>query len=286
MTAAKRLHRRSQALRDLGRVFFYALCTATFISSSATAQDSPPKTAPPGEPKSAKTRVLEAGAKTLQSNAPLAGFDIYLVGFHPMKERPEQQMEAHHFCRQVNEDFAQCALFDGNTDKANMNGVEYIISERVFETLPEDEKKFWHPHNGEILSGQLIAPGIPQVAEKALMKSKMNSYGKTWHVWNTGHAGQAGDKLPLGMPHLAWSFNRDGEAMPGLVEQRDKKLAVDSARIRRERADLRSLAKPQAGVDDLKGKFARPTIDIPGVVDKKSALSPSSANNPAAAVQR
>ena len=281
MNTTKRLDRCSEALRDIRRGVFFALCTATLISSSAAAQDPAPKTAPPGEPKSTKTRVLEVGAKTLQSNAPLAGFDIYLVGFHPMKERPEQQMEAHHFCRQVNEDFAQCALFDGNTDKANMNGVEYIISERVFETLPEDEKKFWHPHNGEILSGQLIAPGIPQVAEKALMKSKMNSYGKTWHFWNTGHAGQAGDKLPLGMPHLAWSFNRDGEAMPGLVEQRDKKLAIDSARIKRERAELRSLAKPQAGVDDLKGKFARPTIDIPGVVDKKSALPQSSATKPA-----
>ena len=70
---------------------------------------------PAGEPKTPKTRLLEAGAKLLQDTSPLKPFDIYLVGFHPMKDHPENQMEAHHYCQQVNEDFAQCVLFDGNT---------------------------------------------------------------------------------------------------------------------------------------------------------------------------
>lgn len=218
---------------------------------------------PPGVEKSPTTRALEAGAKVLQRNRPVAGFDIYLVGFHPMKEHPEQQFEAHHYCHQMNEDFAQCVLFDGNSRKANLHGVEYIISAKLFETLPAEERQFWHPHNGEILSGQLMAPGIPKAAEKALMKTKMNSYGKTWHVWNTGS-----DALPLGPPMLAWSFNRDGEAMPGLVESRDRKMKLDTAQARQQRSDLRSLAKPQSGVDDLKDKFARPTSDIPGVTSK------------------
>jgi hypothetical protein len=77
---------------------------------------------------------------------------------------------------------------------ANLNGIEYIISEQLFETLTQEERQYWHPHNGEILSGQLVAPGISASAEKELMKGKMNSYGKTWHVWATDR----GDKLPLG----------------------------------------------------------------------------------------
>jgi hypothetical protein len=218
---------------------------------------------PPGAEKSTTTRALEVGAKVLQQNRPVAGFDIYLVGFHPMKEHPEQQFEAHHYCHQMNEDFAQCVLFDGNSRTANLHGVEYIISAKLFETLPTEERQFWHPHNGEILSGQLMAPGIPKAAEKALMKTKMNSYGKTWHVWNT-----SSDTLPLGPPMLAWSFNRDGEAMPGLVESRDRKMKLDTAQARRQRSDLRSLAKPQSGVDDLKDKFARSTSVIPGVTGK------------------
>jgi len=105
------------------------------------------------------------------------------------------------------------------------------------------------------------------------MKKKMNSYGKTWHVWHTGHQGMPGDKMPLGEAMLAWSFNRDSEIMPGLGEARDKQLKVNTAKKREQRSDLRSLAKPQSGVDDLKGKFPRPTKDIPGVVDQKASGS-------------
>lgn len=233
--------------------------------------DTTPQTKPAGETKTSETKILEAGAKLLQSNSPLKPFDIYLVGFHPMKDHPEDQMEVHHYCSQVNEDFAQCVLFDSNMANANLNGIEYIISEKLFAKLPEAEKKYWHPHNGEILSGLLVAPDIPGIAEKALMKGKMNSYGKTWHVWNTGHDEQPGDTLPLGEPMLAWSFNRDGEARPGLVEKRDKKMGISHVEKRMQRKNLIQFAEPQSGVDDLKGKFARPTQDISGVTDKKDA---------------
>ena len=247
-------------------------------SSPASGQSTEQSVSPPGHAKTAKTRTLELGAKILQPNRPVDVMDIYLVGFHPMKDHPEMQMEAHHFCHQINEDFAQCALFDGNSKSANLNGIEYIISEKLFATLPDGERKYWHPHDGEILLGQLVVPGIPAGAEKALMKKKMNSYGKTWHLWNTGMVGLPADKLPLGEPMLAWSFNRDGEVMPGLVEQRDKRLGIDSAKLRHERADLRSLAHPQSGVNDLNGKFARSASSVPSVVDVKSA--PGSAGGP------
>jgi hypothetical protein len=37
------------------------------------------------------------------------------------------------------------------------------------------------------------------------MKEKMNSYGKTWHVWNTGfHDDKPVDLLPWGDPMLGW----------------------------------------------------------------------------------
>jgi hypothetical protein len=242
----------------------FAAAVASFAAQTLLGSST---TQPPGEDKAAKTRLLEIGAKVLQGNAPVAALDVHLVGFHPMKQHPEHQMEAHHYCRQVNEDFAQCAVFDGAGADANLNGIEFIISERLFETLPAAERKYWHPHNGEILSGQLIAPGIPGPAEKAFMRQKMNSYGKTWHVWNTGGPTHQADKLPFGEPMLAWSFNRDGEAAPGLVEARDRRLRVSSEEKRKERADLRADARPQSGVDALKGVFSRPVREIPGVAD-------------------
>ena len=106
-------------------------------------------------------------------------------------------------------------LFDGNGGNANLNGIEYIISEALFETLPPQERRFWHPHNAEILSGQLVAPGLPAVAETALMKSKMNSYGKTWHLWSTGAPGQPGDTLRSGrrcLPGRSTATSRRSQA--------------------------------------------------------------------------
>ncbi|MDB4986342.1 MAG: hypothetical protein JWN04_1520, partial [Myxococcaceae bacterium] len=162
----------------------------------------------------------------------------------------------HHYCKGMNEDFTQCVIFDGNTADANIIGVEYIIAEPLFATLAPEEQKSWHPHNFEILSGQLVLPGVPEVAEKAALKKKLNSYGKTWHIWDTGHAGHpAADKLPVGSPRLAWSYNRDGESPAGLVEARDKRMGIDTEAKRKDRADLAPLAKPQQGVDELKAKL-------------------------------
>lgn len=220
---------------------------------------------PPGADKSATTSLMETGAGVLQNDEPIDQLSIHLVGFHPMKADPAHQMEAHHYCHQVNEDFAQCVLFDGDTAAANMNGIEYIISEKLFETLPADEKAYWHPHNYEILSGQLVAPGIPDAVEHRLMAGKMNSYGKTWHVWRTGMPGETGDALPIGDPQLAWSFNRDGEERPGLVAARDRTLGVDTAAKRKGRADLAAAANPQCGVAAIASRFPDARA-VPGVV--------------------
>ncbi|MGV7195197.1 OBAP family protein [Xanthomonas axonopodis] len=246
------------AMRQSALLIGIALC--------ASCSRSPPSVTPPGAPESAKTNVLEAGAKVLQPNGPVGKLDIYLVGFHPMKDAPDQQMEAHHYCQQVNEDLAQCALYDGNTARANFTGVEYIISETLFAQLLEPERAFWHPHNGEILSGQLSAPNLPLVAEKELMRSKINSYGKTWHTWHSRKDGGPGDTLPLGEPMLAWSFNRDGELQKPLMDQRDRATSVSTAERRANRQDLTPLAKPQHGVDALRSHFNDATA-IPGVVD-------------------
>jgi hypothetical protein len=204
----------------------------------------------------------------LQSQFPVHGLDIYLVGFHPLKDEPSHQMEAHHFCKHVNEDFLQCALFDGNGKDANLNGIEYIISEKLYDGLSKEEQAYWHPHNYEILSGQLVAPNLPDNAEKNLMKREMNSYGKTWHVWMTASADGKGDALPLGPPRLAWSLNHDGESKPNLLERRDKTLKIDSAKKRADRQDLLPLAHPQRGVDALKFSNIQP---IKGVLDKDAS---------------
>lgn len=234
----------------------------------------PSPLAPAGDSKGLWLAVLEKGAKVLQSATPLKKFDVYVSGFHPAKDDPSMQMEAHHYCQVVNDDFIQAALFDGNTADANLIGVEYIISESLFEALPEDEKAYWHPHNHEVLSGSLVAPGLPAAAEKALMKRLINSYGKTWHAWHTGrHDIGGGHSLPLGDPMLMWSFNRDGECDPSLEANREEAMSLDTPRTREERADLAEIAHPQAGVDLLKDRLPGTRL-LPGVADIDAEAEP------------
>ncbi|AKK64126.1 hypothetical protein FE36_09920 [Xanthomonas oryzae pv. oryzicola] len=150
------------------------------------------------------------------------------------------------------------------------SGSRYLLgcrlAHRLLARLPEQERRFWHPHNSEILSGQLSAHNLPQVAERELMRSKIDSDGKTRHTWRSRQGTTPGDTLPPGEPMLAWSFNRDGELQQPLITQRDKVASVSTAQRRVNRQDLTPLAKPQHGVDALRAHF--PNVQpIPGVTD-------------------
>jgi hypothetical protein len=245
------------------------LLSLLFVVACGT-RNTPPKEQAQGGEKSSKTAALESGSRMLQGTTPIGQIDIYLDGFHPMKDSPSTQVEAHHFCHQLNEDFAQCVLFDGNTKDGRMNGIEYIVSEKLYSSLPAGEKQYWHPHNYEILSGELVAPGLPEAAEHALMAQKVNSYGKTWHLWMTGANGGPGDNLPLGNPHLAWSFNQDGEAAPAMVTARDQRMAISTANKREARADLSQYAHPQNGVNLLQKAFGNRGGTPKGVQDSSA----------------
>jgi hypothetical protein len=189
----------------------------------------------------------------IQPEAPIEQITMYLVGFHPMKESPLQAVEAHHYCNKVSDQLTQCVLFDGQGADARMTGVEYIVPERVFLSFSANERQTWHPHNYEILSGQLVMPGLSDAAEHAVMQNLVNSYGKTWHLWNSSPT--AGDPQPMGQPQLAWSFNADSEVPASLVQARDTALGVDTAKKRTARADLVNLMHCQQGVNALAGAF-------------------------------
>ena len=88
------------------------------------------------------------------------------------------------------------------------------------------------------------------------MAQKMNTYGKTWHVWETDNHGKPNLPLPFGPPHLAWSFNHDREVDPAMVQLRDSRMRTDTQRKRQDRSNLSAVAHPQYGVDALRDKFS------------------------------
>lgn len=188
----------------------------------------------PGAQESAKTKTLEAGAALIQDKAPVDALNVYLDGFHFYNGNMKGQMEAHHYCAILNEDLIQCVIYDGNAKAAKLMGVEYVVSARLFATLPETEKPLWHSHVHEVKSGQLIAPGIPDLAEHELMEKLVGTYGKTFHTWHTDMQ----QELPLGVPQIMMGFTADNQTNAAMVTARDARFGVSSERKRADRADI------------------------------------------------
>ena len=187
-----------------------------------------------GRHKSLGTRALEAEASLLQRLTPLQQFSLYLDGFHFESGHLGRQCRACHYCTLLSEDLVQCVLFDGPVPEARLIGVEYIISEPLFEALPPEEKPLWHTHFYEVKSGQLAAPRLPGGAELQLMDKLRTSYGKLWLTWDTAQE----SRLPLGIPKLMMGFTEDGQLRPELLAERDRLLRLSSGRTRQRRAAL------------------------------------------------
>jgi hypothetical protein len=190
--------------------------------------------ATPDAPTSPRMRLLAGGSAVLQDMAPIGAVNVYVNGFHFYNGEMRAQTEAHHFCSVLNEDVKQCVIFDGNAADAKLTGVEYIISRRLFETLPLGEKRLWHSHAYDVKSGLLIAPGVPEGAEHAFMKEMVGTYGKTWHTWHTDH----NFSLPIGHPMLMMGFVADGQAESRLIAARDRRFDIATTQKRRNRKDI------------------------------------------------
>lgn len=222
-----------------------AAATAALVYAQQPVASREHEHATPGNETTAKTKVLEAGAELLQGGGPINAIHAHVCGFHFYADDMKRQVRAHHYCSHKNEDVLQCVIYDSHDKDARLIGIEYIISEELFKQLPEEEKKLWHSHKYEVMSGQLVAPGIPAVAENELMQKLVTTYGKTWHTWQVDR----GDKLPLGLPKLMMGFTADGQGDGAMVAQRDKEFDVDSKEKRTDRAKAIKPGQVAEGAD-------------------------------------
>ena len=178
--------------------------------------------------------VLGRGAELVQGPGPLSAIDAHVCGLHFYCGDINRQVIAHHYCSHVSKDVRQCVIYDSDKKHARLVGIEYIISSKLFEELPFEEKKLWHSHVYEVKSGQLTAPGISEAAEMELMRGFVGTYGKTWYTWQVDR----GDKLPLGIPQLMMAFIADGQVNPELLADRDKEYGITAEEKKESRADI------------------------------------------------
>uniref|UniRef100_A0A453L090 Oil body-associated protein 1A n=1 Tax=Aegilops tauschii subsp. strangulata TaxID=200361 RepID=A0A453L090_AEGTS len=168
----------------------------------------------PGKPTETGTALLETATGAIQGFAPINQIHQHLCAFHFYGDDMTRQVEAHHFCAHLNEDVRQCLIFDGPEAGARLIGLEYIVTEELFLTLPDEEKPLWHTHEFEVKGGVLFMPGVPGVVERRDLEQVARTYGKTVHFWQVDR----GDALPLGLPQIMMALTREGQLRQDLAD--------------------------------------------------------------------
>ncbi len=205
---------------------------------------------------SEKTECDAGNVSKLKYADPVKDIHLYLNAFHIAKNNPGFEIEAHHYCSMRNldvsgEDIHQCVIYDSNVAPAKLLGIEYIVSNDTYQALPADDKKYWHPHAYEVISGQLIVPDLPDMGDDAL-EGYIKSWGKTFHTWP-----DPSTDVPLGEPLLMWSAGADGQISQKMIDKRDKQFNISSNELRIRRQ---------------KYGYQVPRVDVPASIDENGKL--------------
>ncbi|KAL0570934.1 hypothetical protein V5O48_011018 [Marasmius crinis-equi] len=195
-----------------------------------------------GEPLTTKSKVLETGAALTQDFRPVKSICAHLNAFHVHANDTRRFVETNHYCAHLNEDVRQCILYDSPEPNARLIGIEYMITPKLYDTLPQEERRYWHSHVFEVKSGMLIMPQptlVPtsawEVAETKEMEDVIHLYGKVYHLWQTDR----GHKVPLGGPQLMTSFTASDQFdFEKEVGKRDEKFGSDWRRKEEIRKDI------------------------------------------------
>jgi len=110
---------------------------------------------------------------------------------------PKLQIIVHHHCKAYDDGTLICLMFPtGMKDQDKPIGFEYIITAEQYNTLPEEEKKYWHYHKSEIPRAKASLPDLTGDEAAKLIPAINETYGKVMYFQKLG------DKFPLGEPHV------------------------------------------------------------------------------------
>jgi hypothetical protein len=177
----------------------------------------------PGDSKSIKTLGGEATSSAIQNFDPSLGFNTSVSEILFPGGDMKRPIKAYRYIRYLNDDTAQSIIYDGDSKDSRLIGVEFHITEKIYNKLPAEEKRLWHSHAYEVKTGAITAPRLPEAAEREFMKQLVYTYGKAWSFWET----DKGDVLPLGVPQLMVSATEAGQLPASCVSAEKMKSRED-----------------------------------------------------------
>ncbi len=150
---------------------------------------------------------------------------LSFAGVHLLKDLPEHPQVAYHYCKAVNDDVNQCVLYDGTGSDAKLIGIEYLVSDALYQKMPAEEKIYWHDHKYEVDAGLLKSLTQSGDEEKKTMATVRTLWGKVFHTWATGKT------YPSGPPRLFWAVT--GEEPFVLSPEAKLPLELEERRTKR-----------------------------------------------------
>ena len=157
-------------------------------------------------------------------------YKLHLVDIHWLSGDLNKQYIAHHFCGFPHDGFMICELFNNDDHRGRPVGVEYFITKPLFEGLPEEEKKLWHSHPYEILSGLFVVLDVTPEEEQRVLEFIMGTYGKVIDTWQYYKA------MPVGAPQLGYALTLDSQVDWDIADRMDKQLGLSTTHKERRAA--------------------------------------------------
>ena len=182
--------------RNSTKAPFLVACLVSLAAGMSLSNAMRGKPARADDAKPAHGQSAAGGKAPIQEllHCPLA-----FAGVHLLKELPEHSRVAYHFCKEVNGDLSQCVLYDSTGPDAKLIGIEYLISDAVYQKMPPEEKAYWHDHKHEVDAGYLKSLTQTGDEEQRTLGKIRTCWGKVYHTWASG------TDYPRGPARLFWS---------------------------------------------------------------------------------
>jgi protein tyrosine phosphatase (PTP) superfamily phosphohydrolase (DUF442 family) len=97
----------------------------------------------------------------------------------------DSSLRVEHFCKPHDRVMMVCQLYDSNSANATLIGIEYIITQEQYDSLPNREKPYWHAHREE-LRPERADPKMPELSPEqaqAEMAKMFPTWGKVIITW-------------------------------------------------------------------------------------------------------
>lgn len=97
----------------------------------------------------------------------------------------DPSLRVEHFCKPHDRVMMVCQLYDSNSVNATLIGIEYIIPQAQYDSLPNRDKPFWHAHREE-LKPERADPMMPELSPEqaqAEMVKMLPTWDKVIITW-------------------------------------------------------------------------------------------------------